>query len=109
MCCGEKIKSNNISTSKKYCKDCEEKFKCCGCGLVSASHAEHLIHFEENVWSGKIINKGCPNCLFTNYWWDTINNTLVLKSKVWNFDEKRYKLLTRERLKQIEVCSTIST
>ena len=114
MCCGKPIdsnKTNHISTSKKYCVDCEEKYKCCGCGLVSIEHAKYMVSFKErSYWSSfDMTNHGHPDCIINNYMFDVENNYLVSKNRLYYNNDTKYQPVTRERLYKLnEVCSALS-
>ena len=112
MCCGEPIdkdKTNNFSTVKKYCNDCEDNYKCCGCNLISVEHAKQRISFIESNYWGKVSRLGCFHCISDTYLYDVVTKTCIQKSKIWgDFDKTRYKPITRERLYQInEVRSSL--
>ena len=101
MCCGMPIdlnKTNNISTSKKYCSNCEEKYQCAGCKFVSVSHIKTKIPFIEKTYWGKVQHYGNPDCIISNYLWDAENTCCISRDKVYEIDKNRYKPLTRERL-----------
>jgi len=101
MCCGkpiDKYHDNDISTNIKYCDDCKESYKCCGCGLVSIEHSKNNIAFVERTYYTRFINHGHLECIINNYWWDSQEKCCVPKNKVYNLDKNRYKLLTKERL-----------
>jgi hypothetical protein len=107
MCCGkiiDKYKTNDISSFKKYCLDCERDYQCAGCDLISVTHARERINFIENTYWGKIHKQGCFDGIFDRYWWDTIEECCVSKIKVryWidnqDQNQNRYRPVTRERL-----------
>ena len=112
MCCGkpiDKYKTNDFSTTKKYCEDCEDKYYCSGCGFVSVEHAKHRIAFVEDTYWGKIKKLGCLDCIINTYWYDVVNKCCVSKNKIWDRDITRYRQITRERLyKSNEICSSLS-
>jgi len=114
MCCGkpiDKYHDNEISTNIKYCDDCEELYKCCGCGLVSAEHAKDSITItEETLYTKGLINHGHLDCIIDYYWWDDKEKCLISKSRVYYVDKTRYKPVTKERMckENNEVCGTLS-
>ena len=119
ICCGKNItkeeKATFLSTSLKYCNECEAKFKCSGCGLVSEKHAQHFVYFEESIPSGRHQSQGCPDCLIDHYFWDTIDKIAISKTRaqrvgIWHFhleQHERFIPLTRERISQIEICDPL--
>ena len=112
MCCGMPIdldKTNNISTSKKYCDNCEKKYQCAGCKFVSVSHAKTKIPFIEKTYWDKVQRFGNPDCIITNYLWDVENKCCISKDRLYEIDKNKYKPLIRERLYSLnEVCGTLS-
>lgn len=114
MCCGELIdkeKTNNFSTSAKYCQDCADKYLCWGCGLVSVEHAKERIAIRQQLYSQIFVHYGNPDCFIANCLWDTKTNCCIEKSRLRNIDRNRYKILTRERLYQSyddEICGALS-
>ena len=108
MCCG---KTNNmLSSSKKYCHNCEDLYKCCGCGLVSKTHMKNFISFIEksSYYYTNVIKHGYLDCIINSYVWDIENECCISKNKVYEIDKNKYIPLTRERLYDInEICSTI--
>lgn len=113
MCCGMPIdlnKTNNISTSEKYCSKCEKEYQCFGCKMVSIKHAKTNINFIEKTYWGKNKRFGNFDCIFDNFLWDVEDECCVSKNIVRDYTDKiKYKPLTRERLYSLnEVCSSLS-
>ena len=112
FCCGELIdknKSYNISCSVKYCRECEKKYKCCGCDLVSKTHAKNRITFLEKTYWNTIQNHGCVDCCIDKYVWDDINKVFMSKSYLPYRLNDKYKPATRERFyESYEICSSLS-
>lgn len=106
MCCGMPI--NSSSTYKKYCYDCEQKYKCCGCGFISAKHAKTYTNIFEKTYYGKIKTQGTPDCIIMNYMWDNDAECCIPKSQIYRMDHMKYKMLTKERLRELdEICRSL--
>ena len=111
FCCGELINkdySYDISCSIKYCKECEKKYKCCGCDLVSKRHAQDRIGFLQKTLYNIIKVYGCIDCCIDKYVWDSVNNVFVSKKYSYIDNDATYKPATKERFYQsYEIFSTL--
>lgn len=86
ICCGKEIYNesdddfyeDDISTSRKYCDDCEENYKCKCCGTLSKSLSDKLytvldyFHYTRE-------RKICKDCLKNEYFYDSNRDIFIRK------------------------------
>lgn len=111
MCCGEpidKYDNDNISTSKKYCYDCEKDFKCEKCGRLSVENKDKLVYIKVaygyHCRSSRWIQI-CEDCCLIDYLFDPAKRLFVSKDKEFDYIKYNYNIegfskVTRELLKE---------
>lgn len=111
FCCGKLIDKNHdydIACNIKYCEECEKKYKCCGCGLVSEKHAKDRVLFMEKTYWSEFRSCGCIDCCIDKYLWDSNSKMFILRQHAYHNDIS-YLPATRERFyKSNEICSSLS-
>ena len=112
MCCGKPIDKygyDEIDTTNKFCIDCYNKFGCLWCRRVS-KHNE-FVTVMMKTYRKPLKEKICVDCLQNDYYFDIEDKVFVDKQRFRlcdsDFDKTRYKNVTREVIKENEICSSI--
>lgn len=111
MCCGKPIDKDGfdeIDTTNKFCVDCYHKFGCHACRRVSR-HNEFVTVMTKTWWNPSR-EKICVDCLQNDYYFDLEEKVFIEKQHFrlcGSIDKARYKNVTREVIKENEICSSI--